>query len=231
MAPGDVPALVAAAGELVIRPRGDRWAHLSLCVLDAVFSINARYGGVVRVCHRYADHAGLTVRVLPIADVGRVVGTVREEAVGAFAELGRQLGAERLAGQVLGNRGRTSTRGGILKAQAAISYAEILSGGGSAWLRWRSCWPIRMFWPRSRAHCGRCPATAAVPACPTCGCWPAMTSKSSPTAWCCAGCANHLGRDVGVPESRTLLPQVAGQLGYTPWELDHAIWRHQSGRS
>ena len=99
-------------------------------VLDAVFSINARYGGVVRVCHRYADHAGLTERLLPAADIGQVVGTVREEAVAGFAELGRGLGSARLAGEVLGNRGRTSTRGGILKAEAAIGYAEILADAG-----------------------------------------------------------------------------------------------------
>ncbi|MGH3803078.1 MAG: hypothetical protein ACRDTD_23700 [Pseudonocardiaceae bacterium] len=130
MSPGDVQVLVAATGELVIRQHGDRWVHLSLCLLDAVFSINSRYGGVVRVCHRYADHAGLTERLLPAGDIGQVVGTVREEAVARFAELGRRLGPERLAGEVLGNRSRTSTRGGILKAEAAIRYAEILSDAG-----------------------------------------------------------------------------------------------------
>jgi hypothetical protein len=50
--------------------------------------------------------------------------------VEALAELGHALGVERLAGEVLGNRSRTSTRGGILKAEAAIRYAEILATTG-----------------------------------------------------------------------------------------------------
>lgn len=38
-------AVTDAVRMLDIVPRKLRWAHLSLCVLDAVFSINARYGG------------------------------------------------------------------------------------------------------------------------------------------------------------------------------------------
>jgi hypothetical protein len=42
--------------------------------------------------------------------------------------------------------------------------------------------------------------------------------------------SNHLGRAVSVPEARALLPQIANHLGCTPWELDNAIWRRQSGK-
>jgi hypothetical protein len=123
----DVQLLVAATRTLQIRPRGNRWAHLSLCVLDAVYSINARYGSVVRVCHRCADHVDLTERLLPSADLARGLGPRQEEDIATFVDLGRRLGPDRLASEVLANRGRTSTRGGILKADAAIRYAEILS--------------------------------------------------------------------------------------------------------
>ncbi|MEU4518829.1 hypothetical protein AB0F52_08920 [Amycolatopsis sp. NPDC024027] len=36
----------------------------------------------------------------------------------------------RFAADVLENRGRTSTRGGVLKAEAAVRYAEVLAGSG-----------------------------------------------------------------------------------------------------
>ncbi|HEV2778257.1 MAG TPA: hypothetical protein VGX25_02550 [Actinophytocola sp.] len=229
---GDVQVLVAAASELVITPRRKRWAHLSLCVLDAVFSINARYGGVVRVCHRHAEHAGLTEPLLPVADVDQVVGTGRKEPVIRFVELGHQLGPEHLAGQVLRNRGRTSARGGILKADAAIQYAQILA---TAAIRRLGDVAALLVSPDTLTE-----VEAALRTVPGHG-----RGAHLSYLWMLAGddqhvkpdrmvlrwLTHHLGRDVDVPEARTLLTQIANHLGHTPWELDHAIWRHQSGRS
>lgn len=232
MSPSDVQILVAATSELVIRARGDRWTHLSLCVLDAVYSINARYGSVVRVCHRYADHAGLADRLLPAADIGQVVGTRREESVAAFADSGRGVGPDRLAGEVLGNRGRTSTRGGILKADAAIRYAEILAAAGVQRLG-----DIAGLLANPGVLVEVEGTLRAVPG-------HGRGARLS-YLWMLAGddqhikpdrmvlrwMSKHLGRDVGVQAACALLPQIADHLGRTPWELDHAIWRRQSGRS
>jgi hypothetical protein len=41
----------------------------------------------------------------------------------------------------------------------------------------------------------------------------------------------HLGRQVDVRTARELITATAQRLHHTPWELDHAIWRAESGRS
>jgi hypothetical protein len=71
----DVRRLVEAATGLDIRPRARRWAHLPVCVLDAVFSINARYTSTIAVCDRYAKRQGL---VPNLVDVATVAGTAAE---------------------------------------------------------------------------------------------------------------------------------------------------------
>jgi hypothetical protein len=43
--------------------------------------------------------------------------------------------------------------------------------------------------------------------------------------------ARHLGRVVGTQEARELIIATALRIGYTPWELDHAVWRAESGRA
>ncbi|MCG8915547.1 hypothetical protein L6E12_07090 [Actinokineospora sp. PR83] len=128
---GEIDRLAAAAAtELTLRSRGNRWTHLPLCVVEAVFSINARYGGVVRVCRAHADHFSLIDPLLPAATADEVIGTGREVPVDTLADVGHRLGAERLADEVFRSRGRTSPRGGILKAEAAIRCAQVLVGVG-----------------------------------------------------------------------------------------------------
>jgi hypothetical protein len=226
----DVQLLVAATRELQIRPRGNRWAHLSLCVLDAVYSINARYGGVVRVCHRYADHVDLTERLLPAADIARGVGAGQEEDIATFVDLGHRLGPDRLANEVLANRGRTSTRGGILKADDAIRYAEILT---NAEIRRLDDVSDLLANPIALAAVEKVLRTV-----PGHGNGARLSylwmltgddQNIKPDRMVLRWLASHLGRAVSVPEARALLPQIANHLGCTPWELDNAIWRRQSG--
>jgi hypothetical protein len=227
----DVQVLVAATRELQIRPRGNRWAHLSLCVLDAVYSINARYGGVVRVCHRYADHVDLTERLLPAADIARGLGPTREEDLTTFVDLGHRLGPDRLASEVLANRGRTSTRGGILKADAAIRYAEILT---NAEIRRLDDVTDLLANPIALAAVEK--ALRTVPGhgngARLSYLWMLTGDDQNikPDRMVLRWSSNHLGRAVSVPEARALLSEVANHLGCTPWELDNAIWRRQSGK-
>ncbi|MER6666897.1 hypothetical protein ABT256_20310 [Amycolatopsis japonica] len=74
-----VQKLVDAAGGLDIQPRARRWAHLPLCVLDAVFSINARYTSTIAVCDRYAKHQGLLPHLVDVADLATVAGDAAEQ--------------------------------------------------------------------------------------------------------------------------------------------------------
>jgi hypothetical protein len=126
-ADADIERLVAAASTLDVQPRTHRWVRLPVCVLDAVFSINAKYSSVIAVCDRYAPHQRLHPRLLAVADAATVIGTNLEQPVDALSALGRDIGADLLASDVLSNRSRTSTGGGVLKAEAAVRYAEILA--------------------------------------------------------------------------------------------------------
>jgi hypothetical protein len=227
----DINALDRAArAELTITPREKRWTHLSLCVVDAVFSINAKYSAVVQVCYRYALHASLPGALLATAGASAVVGTAKEQRLDAFVHDVRMVGVERFATNVIGNRQRTSTRGGVLKAEAALSYAMVLVkhnvqtiGDAAALLG-------------DDARVDGVEAELA-----------AVRGHGSGARlnylWMLAGDDQHMKPDrmvlrwiarhlrpVHVAEARELVVATAARLGCTPWELDHAIWRTESRR-
>ena len=121
----DVEALVAAcAAEVRLGdpfPEEYGYAHLSLCVLDAVFSIGVRYEGVRAVVARYAAWAQLD-RVRP-GDALPAPGD--QQPLGALVEH-----IEAFTESVVANRQRTSTRSGILKADAVLRFARVLVDHG-----------------------------------------------------------------------------------------------------
>lgn len=102
------------------------YQSLPLCVLDAVFSINARYEGVRRVVNRYCKRFGLN-RVRSSADLPAVHD---QESISSFCGRMEDYGSEEMAVSILENRCRTSTRNGILKATAAHRFAMVLKNHG-----------------------------------------------------------------------------------------------------
>ncbi|WP_395144557.1 hypothetical protein [Armatimonas sp.] len=94
---------------------GDEYAypHLPLCFLDAVWSIGVRYQGVQGVVKRYEKWAGL--------GQPSSVHTTAE-----FLEKLSSYSAEQASVTIFANRQRTSTRGGILKAEAVVRFARVL---------------------------------------------------------------------------------------------------------
>lgn len=68
--PADLDRVAAAASALgELEPRTYRWAHLSLCVLDAVFSIGSVYNGTARAVWAYARDRELPYVLEPAARV------------------------------------------------------------------------------------------------------------------------------------------------------------------
>ncbi|WP_218122237.1 hypothetical protein [Blastococcus aurantiacus] len=114
--------IAAAVAELNPRPRGQRWSSLSACVLDAVWSIGARYNAVVGpLVHRVLSEGASGPLLTPGPPVEDVYPLDRfadrfpdEEALLAVAQ----------------NRQRTSTRNGITKAQAVLGYVRVLRDHG-----------------------------------------------------------------------------------------------------
>lgn len=88
----------------------------ALCVVDAIWSMGVRYAGVENVLAKYKGWLDET-------DRGPAASRSATELVDDVKEIG---GDEKFA-DVVGNRGRTSTRHGILKSSAVLDAAQKLS--------------------------------------------------------------------------------------------------------
>lgn len=108
------------------RSRDYLYASVPLCILDAIFSINSRYESARVAVLRYADHYGLRVE----RSRGELPPRHEQATVDQLIGQVRGLGPERFAAEVLQNRGRTSTRNGILKAEASLLFALVLREHG-----------------------------------------------------------------------------------------------------
>ncbi|MCB9133779.1 MAG: hypothetical protein H6636_00020 [Anaerolineales bacterium] len=99
------------------------YAHLPLCVIDAVFSIGVKYASVKNTIARFCDFAGIfpTGTLLPAEQL----------SISDFILLHESNGTHSMAREVYQNRQRTSTRNGILKADAVYRFAKILAQFGA----------------------------------------------------------------------------------------------------
>lgn len=109
---------VAVPPARFVEPPG--YGHLSLALVDAVFSIQARYSSVKRVVAAYATVAGIGVD--PLA--ARRNAAFRENGLDQFLDAADGLHGEELADKLFaGNRSRTAGR---LKADVCIEVAHRL---------------------------------------------------------------------------------------------------------
>jgi hypothetical protein len=219
----DALRAILAAVELLL-PSPDRWETtdgydaVGLAIIDAVWSIGVRYQSVENVMARYR-----AARLAGGDDPDRDrPGDVRRfiDACG---------GPEEFA-QRMGNRQRTSTTNGILKAEAVLHEARILEEEGvelPADLTGAS--PERLEHLQGR--------------------WSTVAGQGSGVSWRAFSmlvglpevkpdrmirrfAAAALGRPretaVGVDEARDLVLGAAARLGVSPRALDNAIWSYQS---
>jgi hypothetical protein len=107
----DAAAVAAAIDALPVAKWRGGYPELGLCVLDAIYSVNANYESTIapmigrfRTANHGADALGAAGLIALISDAG---------------------GPEAFAAQI-GNLQRTSTRSGILKAAAAAHAAAVL---------------------------------------------------------------------------------------------------------
>ena len=179
----------------------------------------------MNVCRRYAKHAGLSQQLY-------TRGTQHpggEELLSHFATFAEDTDA---LVSVLGNRGRTSTRGGILKAEAASQYAKILVGHGVETLsdverllgeedRLRAVEQDLSTVPGHGTHGVRLGYLWMLAGDDT-----GIKPDRMVLAWLSSVCL----RPIDVPEARVLVLAAAHSVGRTPWELDHAIWCFQRSK-
>lgn len=99
------------------QPRKLRWTSLSFCIVDAVWSIGANYDNVVvpLVRKKFAAKFGVNEPTVPASQ------PVPEDPL----PLSRLDGLTVDSLTALTNRQRTSTRGGILKAEAVLQHVAV----------------------------------------------------------------------------------------------------------
>ncbi len=114
---GILAKLADSVAALDPQPRERRWTSLPFCIVDAVWSIGAHYDNVVvpLVRKKFAAKFGVTQPTVP----------AREPMPADPLPLSKldDLTVDSLTGMT--NRQRTSTRGGILKADAVLSHIAV----------------------------------------------------------------------------------------------------------
>lgn len=128
----DVANLVAALEHDVklrgvVLPDEYFYSSLPLCIIDAVFSINARYQGVRNVIYRYCHHFRMNQYR---EDRNKLPDPDKQQPVGQFLATIEAVGPEVFATEILKNRQRTSSRNGILKSEAVLQFGRVLQAHG-----------------------------------------------------------------------------------------------------
>ena len=113
-------ALISERG--VHLPPEYHYSSLVFCVTDAVFSIGVRYESVQRVVRNLA-------RFLDLSQVYRSSDEI-ELTLSDFMGAMSSWTADSMAQNVFSNKCRTSTRNGILKAEAVLKFSEALIESG-----------------------------------------------------------------------------------------------------
>jgi hypothetical protein len=195
------------------------YRSVGLAVVDSVWSIGVRYQSVERVIARY--------RAERLA-AGDDPDTDRPEDVRRFIA---SCGGPDAFAERMGNRQRTSTRNGILKAEAVLQEAQILEEEA-----------IRRPADLTKASRDRLDDLQAR--------WCTIPGQGSGVSWrafamlvglpevkpdrmirrfVAAALDRPKETTVKVEEARDLVLATARRLGVSPRALDAAIWAHQSG--
>jgi hypothetical protein len=192
---------------------------LALCVLDAVWSMGVRYGGVAKVVGRYRGYRASVGADADLDDLPDLLAVY--QAVG---------GDEDFAARI-GNRQRTSTRhGAVTKATAVRQAAQALTvvgitttgelraqAGSSTLAEPKSAW-LTVPGQRSGISWRYLLLLARVP-------------EVKPDRMLRRYVAEALGEpDVPAELAAQLVMEAAEQLRVSPIALDHAIWRYQRSR-
>jgi hypothetical protein len=211
-------------------PENYYYQSLTLCVINAVFSINSRYKATQNVVERYCSYYGLKRVRDNWCDVPPVE---RQESISTLCGKYDRVGSRTFADDIYQNRQRTSPRGGILKADAVGQFAAVLRDHSIECLQDVS---------RSAENHGLEAALRAIPG-QRSGIsarylWMLGGSEDviKPDRWILRFLRRALDREVALREAQDLLAGAAALLRrdfphLTPRLLDHAIWNYETAQA
>lgn len=101
------------------------YQSLPLCVIDAVYSIGVRYSSTEATVRRFCEHFNLT-----LSRGAELPEQAEQLSVKEFLDIHKEYGMARMTDEVYRNRQRTSSRNGILKAEAVRLFAQVLCDNG-----------------------------------------------------------------------------------------------------
>lgn len=224
-AAADLSPVVEAVRGLELRPRQRQWVSLSLCIVDAVYSIGAHYDRhVLPVVRRIAADAGIETPSVPPPVTDLADPLPLERFLDRYDTVDALLA-------VTNNRQRTSPRGGILKAEAVLQYVTILHEYGI-----RTLDDARVLLDDPQRLDTVETALRTVPGEGGFGVrrgylWMLVGDEDTvkPDRMVLGWLARH-GADVNAATARILLSELATEISrvlgrrVTAWEIDHAIW-------
>jgi hypothetical protein len=204
------------------------YSALPLCVIAAVFSIGVKFKGVQNTIARFCQDVGWPPFRDPTSQLKPDTPTI-----GDFVNLLAHWTSDELAGRVFRNRQRTSSKNGILKAEAVRLFSQALVAEGIETFL-DATDNARM--ERAESAVRRIPGQAS--------------GVSFAFFWMLAGSDNHVKPDrmiqrfvenalaskpVSRFEAANLVRETAGCLaainGMTPRQLDYIIWNFESARA
>lgn len=103
-------------------PDDKKYAHLPLCVIDAVFSIGVNYRSTLNTVSRFCQFYGIqqVFSEIPLEPQTQI-------SIIDFLEFYAEEGIEEMTSRVFQNRQRTSSTSGILKAEAVLMFSQTLA--------------------------------------------------------------------------------------------------------
>jgi hypothetical protein len=113
-----------------IKPLGQEYFynHLPLCVINAVWSIGVKYEGVQNVVIKYYKKRDLIpYRDKSLQETLQYPQIVNQEPISVFLHYLSQYSFDELSDNIFENHQRTSSKSGILKAEAVVLFAKVLS--------------------------------------------------------------------------------------------------------
>ena len=205
------------------------YQSLPLCVIDAVYSIGVRYGGVRNVVKGYCSHFRLQQLRSPRDQVPSLND---QESLSALVEKMSVLGIEKFTTKIFDNRQRTSTHNGILKAQAVFRFATVLTAHGVNFLQ---DVPPTVSNSKLEAELRRIPGQTSGISISYFFMLAGTENLIKPDRWIGMFLKRHLGSEPRPAEAQSLISGACDILRtkfphLTPRLLDYVIWNHERER-